>query len=100
MEVHGRKSIIAGIRTFRSVLSPHRANVMQRDPTLAIEMAFSMSIATIIRRERSPISDLPFDRIDRDVIKAEILATLPMYLMQGPSKAPSRSEARSSEPRK
>src|SRR5262249_49156225 len=87
MEERGRKSINVGMRAFRSVLSTHRAEIGHKDPELAIETAFFIMNATFMRRVRTPISDLSFDHIDWDVLQAEPLTVLTLYLKAEPQRA-------------
>jgi AcrR family transcriptional regulator len=93
MEERGRKSINVGMRTFRSVLSPFRDEIGHKDPELAIETAFFIMNATFMRRVRTPISDLSFDHIDWDVLQAELLTVLKLYLK-------ARGDTRPRQPRK
>ncbi|HVY87577.1 MAG TPA: helix-turn-helix domain-containing protein [Hyphomonadaceae bacterium] len=83
MEERGRRSINHGMRVFRSVLSPFRDEIAHDDPELAIETAFFVMNATFMRRVRTPTSDLGFDHIDWDVLQAELLSMLGVYLSQG-----------------
>lgn len=95
MEERGRKSINVGMRVFRSVLAPHRAEIRHKDPELAIETAFFIMNATFMRRVRAPISDLNFDHIDWDHLQSEMLTVLSLYLTATPPPAPRRKAAAS-----
>lgn len=90
MEERGRKSINVGMRVFRSVLAPHRAEIAHRDPELAIETAFYIMNATFVRRVRSPVTDLNFDHIDWDHLQNEMLVLLNLYLKTGGAPAAER----------
>src|SRR5690349_12119488 len=80
MEERGRQSINVGMRVFRSVISPHRAEIGHPDPELAIDTAFYMIIGIFMRRVRSPITDLSFDHIDWDVLESEVMLAITLYL--------------------
>ena len=82
MEERGRQSLNLGLRMFRSVIAPHRSQIMHPDPELAIEMAFFMVTAIFMRRVRSPLCDSLLDHLDWDVIEAEVRDTIMLYLSQ------------------
>lgn len=86
MEERGRQSINVGMRVFRSVISPHRAEIGHADPELAIDTAFYMMTGIFMRRVRSPISDLSFDHIDWDVLETEVMTAMTLYLQAKRSK--------------
>ncbi|HEV7690177.1 MAG TPA: helix-turn-helix domain-containing protein [Hyphomonadaceae bacterium] len=80
MEERGRQSINVGIRVFRSVISPFRSEIGHPDPELAIDAAFYMIVGIVMRRVRSPISDLSFDHIDWSVLESEMTLAITLYL--------------------
>jgi AcrR family transcriptional regulator len=80
MEERGRQSINVGIRVFRQVLAPHRYEIGHPDPELAIDTAFYMLVGILMRRVRSPISDLSFDHVDWAVLESELKVALTLYL--------------------
>lgn len=82
----GRQSVQLGLRTFRSVISPFRAEIRHPDPDVAIELAFYVLNATVLRRMHAYASDQVFDHIEWNVLKDELLAMLNAYLRSGPAK--------------
>jgi len=92
MEERGRQSINVGIRVFRTVVSPFRAEIGHPDQELAIDTAFYMIIGIFMRRVRSPISDLSFDHVDWDVLESEVTLAITLYLKA--KRAPKRPQPR------
>jgi AcrR family transcriptional regulator len=80
MQNRGRQSLQLGLRTFRSMIAPFRAEIGHNDPELAIEMAFYVFNATILRRVQGYASDTIFDHLDWEVLKVELAKLVLRYL--------------------
>jgi AcrR family transcriptional regulator len=84
MENRGRQSVQLGLRTFRSVVAPHRTEIKHEDPELAIEFAFYIFNASVLRKMQGYGSDTIFDHFNWDVMKAELTTVMVRYLKGGP----------------
>jgi AcrR family transcriptional regulator len=80
MHNRGRQSVQLGLRTFRSTVAPFRSEVGHRDPELAIEMAFYVFNASVLRKVQSYPSDTVFDHLDWKVMAEELTKVVLLYL--------------------
>lgn len=80
MSNRGRQSVQVGLRTFRSVVSPFRSEIAHSDPDLAIELAFYVFNATILRKVRGYAADTPFEHLDWEMLKTELADVVVRYL--------------------
>ena len=83
MQNRGRQSVQLGLRTFRSMVSPFRSEIRREDPDLAIEMAFYVFNATVLRKVQAYPSDTMFDHLDWEMLKKELAAVVLAYLRAG-----------------
>jgi hypothetical protein len=80
MHSRGRQSVQLGLRTFRATIAPFRPEIGHRDPELAIEMAFYVFNAAVLRKVQSYPSDTVFDHLDWKVMAEELTKVVLLYL--------------------
>jgi AcrR family transcriptional regulator len=80
MQNRGRQSVQLGLRTFRSMIAPFRAEIRHEDPELAGELAFYVFNATVLRKMQGLTSDSPFEHLDWDILKKELALVVLRYL--------------------
>jgi hypothetical protein len=80
MHSRGRQSVQLGLRTFRATVAPFRSEIGHKDPELAMEMAFYVFNASVLRKVQSYPSDTVFDHIDWRVMAEELTKVLLLYL--------------------
>lgn len=80
MQTRGRQSVQLGLRTFRATVAPFRGEIGQKDPELAIEMAFFVFNAAVLRKVASYPSDTVFDHLDWKVMAEELTKVILLYL--------------------
>lgn len=80
MQNRGRQSVQLGLRTFRATVAPFRSNIGHRDPELAVEMAFYVFNAAVLRKVASHPSDTVFDHLDWKVLAEELTKVILLYL--------------------
>lgn len=80
MQNRGRQSVQLGMRSFRSVIAPFRAEIRHSDPELAIELAFYVFNAAVLRKVAGYSSDTVFEHLDWDLLKNELALVVLRYL--------------------
>ena len=80
MQNRGRQSVQLGLRTFRATVAPFRSEIGHKDPELAIEMAFYVFNASVLRKVASYPSDTVFDHLDWKVMAEELTKVILLYL--------------------
>lgn len=83
MENRGRQSVQIGFEMFRSVVSPFAKEIRHEDPELAIEFAFYVFNASILRKMHAYASESVFEHVDWNVMKREATTLLMRYLSGG-----------------
>ena len=80
MHNRGRQSVQVGLRTFRSMVGPFRAEIRQADPEQAVELAFYIFNATVLRKVQGYPSETLFEHLDWELLKSELSLVLLRYL--------------------
>ena len=80
MQNRGRQSVQLGLRMFRTALAPFRSEIKHADPELAIELAFYVFNAAILRKVQEYASDTIFEHLDWEVMKTELPQAVLRYL--------------------
>ena len=80
MENRGRQSVQVGMDTFRTMVIPHKAEIGHADPELAIEFAFYVFNAAILRKMHAYASESVFEHVDWEIMKAEATTLIVSYL--------------------
>ena len=80
MQNRGRQSVQLGLRSFRSIIAPFRAETTHSDPELAIELAFYVFNAAVLRKVAGYSSDTIFERLDWAALKNELAPVVLRYL--------------------
>ena len=80
MENRGRQSVQIGFQTFRSMVIPFAKEIRHEDPELAIEFAFYVFSASILRKMHAYASESVFEHVDWSVMKREATLLLMRYL--------------------
>lgn len=80
MHNRGRQSVQVGLRTFRSMVAPFRSEIRHADPELAIEVAFYIFNATVLRKVQGYPSETLFEHLDWELLKGELSAVILRYL--------------------
>jgi AcrR family transcriptional regulator len=80
MENRGRQSVQVGMDTFRAMVAPHKAEIRHPDPDLAIEFAFYVFSATVLRKMHAYASESVFEHVDWEIMKTEATTLLVSYL--------------------
>lgn len=80
MENRGRQSVQVGMDTFRAMVIPHKAEIRHADPELAVEFAFYVFNATVLRKMHAYASESVFEHVDWQIMKTETTALIVSYL--------------------
>jgi hypothetical protein len=80
MQNRGRQSVQLGLRTFRATVAPFRSDIGHGDPELAVEMAFYVFNAAVLRKVAACPSDTVFDHLDWNVLAEELTKVILLYL--------------------
>jgi AcrR family transcriptional regulator len=80
MRNRGRQSVQLGLRTFRSIIAPFRSEIAHADPELAVELAFYVLNAAVLRKVQAYASDTLFEHLDWDLLKKELADVVLRYL--------------------
>ena len=80
MENRGRQSVQVGMDTFRAMVIPHKAEIGHRNPELAVEFAFYVFNATVLRKMHAYASESVFEHVDWEIMKAEATTLIVSYL--------------------
>jgi AcrR family transcriptional regulator len=80
MHNRGRQSVQVGLRTFRSMVAPFRTEIHHADPEIAIEVAFYVFNATVLRKVQNYASETLFEHLDWELLKDELALVLLHYL--------------------
>lgn len=80
MHNRGRQSVQVGLRTFRSMVAPFRSEIRHADPELAVELAFYVFNATILRKVQGYPSETLFEHLDWNLLQDELSQVILRYL--------------------
>lgn len=80
MQNCGRQSVQLGMRTFRSLIAPFRDEIAHQDKDLAIDMAFYMFNATVLRKMHAYASETLFEHLHWSLLKTELARMVLAYL--------------------
>jgi AcrR family transcriptional regulator len=80
MHNRGRQSVQVGLRTFRSMVAPFRSEISHADPELAVELAFYVFNATVLRKVQGYPSETLFEHLDWELLKNELSVLVLRYL--------------------
>jgi AcrR family transcriptional regulator len=80
MENRGRQSVQVGMDTFRAMIIPHKAEIRHDNADLAVEFAFYVFNATVLRKMHAYTSESVFEHVDWDFMKTEAAALIGSYL--------------------
>src|SRR5262245_41623543 len=80
MQNRGRQSVQLGLRMFRSTVAPFRSEIKHADPELAIELAFYVFNAAVLRKMQGYATDTLFEHLDWEVLKKELAQVVLRYL--------------------
>jgi AcrR family transcriptional regulator len=80
MQNRGRQSVQLGLRMFRTAVAPFRGEIRHADPEMAIELAFYVFNAAVLRKVQEYSSDTIFEHLDWEMMKTELALVVLRYL--------------------